>query len=371
MATAQILWGCAAAVVLSTIQSLGVTLQRKSHVLKDDHDDSKRGHTYRRNLWLVGFLLFVTANVFGLLVQLTTLPLIVLSPLQSIGLIANSILSCVLLGERFTRKLAVGTLVIGVGAFIIAYNGGVTVEPPKGISTDERFSIVLAKLRRPPFAAWCVCTFAAIVLLARVNALLTTRVRVLSRGRPRRKATQRISTYNFAKGVLYGVMSGTLTAHTFLLAKSIVDVMVEMVLERSTPKSLGTYATTALFVCAMLAIVALQLVAFNLGLAHISSSVLYPLCFLVFNLVNLFNDLLFNALLSSGLVSAAQLVWVVVGLAQVLFGVVTISWDGAVGGAAGGAAEETWMNSTFPYDSNDNEPLIYEECELYGQVQLK
>lgn len=83
------------------------------------------------------------------MVQLTTLPLIILSPLQSIGLIFNSIFSCMLLpGEHFTVKLAVGTLVIAIGAFIIAYTGGASTQPPPEMGTDERLKLMLEKFSR-------------------------------------------------------------------------------------------------------------------------------------------------------------------------------------------------------------------------------
>ena len=71
------------------IQSVGLTLQRKSHLLEEERielEDS--GYisrpVYRRRRWQVGMLMFLIANIFGSTIQITTLPLPVLSTLQAV-----------------------------------------------------------------------------------------------------------------------------------------------------------------------------------------------------------------------------------------------------------------------------------------------
>lgn len=375
-------WGCTAAVLLSAVQSLGITLQRKSHMipLSSLNDESvlhlrresavlldhRHTHLHKRNLWLVGFLLFIVANVFGSLVQLTTLPLIILSPLQSIGLIFNSILSCLLLpGEHFTRKLAFGTVVIALGAFTIAYNGSGS-EPPRNIGTDERFRVLLEKFSRPGFLTWWIFSFVAMAVLVRINWQLSTKTVELRPMRRTRRSLRHsadpVARHVFIQGVLYGIISGTLTAHTFLFAKLVVDVLVKTVLERETPKSLSTYVISVVLLVVTLGIVAMQLVAFNLGLSHILTAILYPLCFLVYNLVNLINDLAFNTLLASGIMSVRQLLWVVIGLVGVLLGVLMISWDSAFGQPS--KDTRPLMTAKFPYEQPGKRELSYEESEL-------
>ncbi|KAF3993411.1 hypothetical protein FT663_00434 [Candidozyma haemuli var. vulneris] len=413
MTTTSVVWGCTAAVVSSAIQSLGITLQRKSHVIpiildhredvELDHTVSDDGHTngsiplenrgstvshhahdyeanrhthlYRRHLWLIGFSMFILANVFGSIVQLTTLPLIILSPLQSIGLIFNSIFSSMLLpGESFTSKLIIGTAIISVGAFIIAYNGSADGESLGDIDTDERFRLVLQKFRRPTFLVWWIFTFVVILVLIRVNYVLSRRIHQLSlhkKGkRLSRNSKKAARELTLLKGTLFGVISGTLTAHTFLFAKSIVDVVVATLLERATPKSSATYVTSALLLLATLTIVAMQLVAFNLGLSHISTSILYPLCFLVYNLVNLFNGVLYDELLSKNLMTIPQLLLVVLGLIGVLLGVVMISWDSAFGVHEPISDDsDVLLNAKFPYlQASSHRVLSYEENELLKSI---
>lgn len=382
--------------MLSAIQALGITLQRKSHVIPYNHvleDDTvivlrrdsvatvtsepaRHTHHYKRSLWLTGFLLFIVANVFGSLVQLSTLPLIILSPLQSIGLIFNSIMSCLLLpGEVFTKRLFFGTGIIALGAFTIAYNAGSGAVPPVDVGTDERFRLMLHKFTRPGFLSWWIFSFVMMAVLVKINISLAKRIdsqnKILLR-KVRRNTQDRLSKYTFTRGILYGIISGTLTAHTFLFAKSIVDVLVETVLERGKPKSLATYVTTALLLLATLAIVGMQLVAFNLGLANILTSILYPLCFLVYNLMNLINDLSFNQLLSKGAITVKELLWVIFGLLGVLIGVVMISWDSAFGQLSDEQEDsQPLMMAKFPYDtSNPTRVLSYEENELVNLLTV-
>lgn len=395
MSDAAVAWGCIAAIVSSAVQSFGITLQRKSHVIAyrdpiDDfhdfrHDSVVSGdqeysrHAYKRNLWLVGFFLFIVANVLGSLVQLTTLPLIILSPLQSIGLIFNSIFSCMLLpGERFTVKLAMGTLVIAVGAFIIAYTGGANQQPPPDSDTGERLSIMLEKFRSAGFLTWWIFTFVFMAVLLKIIWTMSNRIRSMQlppcakTRRGLRSGRDRVSRLIFARGILYGLISGTLTAHTFLFAKSMVDVLIETVFKQVNPRSLSTYILAVSLLILTLSIVGLQLVAFNKGLSNILTAILYPLCFLVYNLVNLINDLSFNALLSTGAMTAGRLLWVIFGLANVMIGVALISWDSAFSEVR---PEETQalMSSKFPYDKMDtrdkSDMLSYEEEELLGQFR--
>ena len=353
--SAAIVFGCSVAVVSSAIQSLGVTLQRKSHLLHLSvlreitpngvyhHTTHHRQQKYRRNMWYLGFSLFIIANVLGSAIQISTLPLIILSPLQSIGLIVNSIFSCILLpGERFTNRLWSGTGIIAFGACIIAYNGSTSTEPPSNGSLpniNDQFKLVLEKLLDPYFLMWFVGTFAFMLILLFINCFFLKKKGAEYRHNFTIKESQHntfVVEYNknqFWKGINYGIISGTLTAHTFLFAKSIINVIMETILKKGFA---GVFKVSNivpyLLLATMLAIIGLQLTAFNLGLAQISTTILYPLCFLVYNLVNLINDLKFNKLLADHKMTYAEFSWIVLGLIGVLCGVVVISWDSAFHG---------------------------------------
>lgn len=349
-----IILGCSVAIISSAIQSLGITLQRKSHLLTHCIGHNHHYHQrYKRNMWFLGFMLFIIANVFGSLIQLTTLPLIILSPLQSIGLIFNAILSCLLLpGEKFTKKLAIGTMVIANGAFIVAFNGN--VEPaPVDDNKNKEFKLILEKLTRKSFLGWFMTTYFVIAVLILLNLIISRRKQNLKRLRKRRSRLQTtlLSKYQFTMGINYGLIAGTLTAHTFLFAKSLIDVVIEIILRDKHSFSnifQSSNFTPYLLLIIMLAIIACQLTAFNLGLTQISTSILYPLCFLVFNLVNLINDLVFNSLLSDHRITYGQLSMVILGLIGVLLGVVIISCDSTYGDSG----KDDINNLKFPYNEN-------------------
>lgn len=391
----SILLGCGVAVVSSALQSLGITLQRKSHLLpihitedggdggitdessqsSDSNDDNiniyHKNYKLKKNMWLFGFFLFIISNILGSLIQITTLPLIILSPLQSIGLIFNSLLSCLLLpGEVFTWKLGVGTVVISTGAFVIAYNGNATPPPPPQYNDDvnQRFALILSKLSSTRFLIWFIGTFVIIAMFLSINLILTYRKNHLNKKleiRQSQSIIRLLSKIKFIKGINFGIISGTLTAHTFLFAKSLVDVIFQTIIsENHSFKHVTQNMTPYLLLFVMLTIVGCQLTAFNLGLSQISTSILYPLCFLVYNLVNLINDLIFNDLIKNHIMTWGQLAWVGIGLTSVLLGVVLISWDSAVGSTGAQfpcitTEDDYILHLKFPYnDANETTNLI-------------
>lgn len=372
--------GCSVAVVSSAVQSFGITLQRKSHLLSIDrlhkqsqnqthlssaHNGTRSGanegsnelllyqhqhiQTRKRNMWYFGFTLFIIANVLGSVVQISTLPLIILSPLQSIGLIFNSIFSCLLLKEdHFTTKLWIGTAIIAVGAFTIAMNGSSGNGGGSGaghlnpsIPISERFEKILHRLFFSSFSVWFFGTFVAMFALFFINYIYLNRKLQEANQHRQRYAIKngkrdillvKFNKYQFWKGINYGIISGTLTAHTFLFAKSIIDVIIESIISRES-KEIFSQPTPYLLLVAMLMIVGLQLTSFNLGLAHVTTAVLYPLCFLVYNLINLINDVAYNRLLVDHKMSKIQFAWILVGLLAVLVGVLILSLDASFQGA--------------------------------------
>ena len=128
-----------------------------------------------------------------------------------------------------------------------------------------------------------------------------------------------------------------------------VDVIVQKILNSNDKFSLNANSTPYILLLVMLGIIGLQLTAFNMGLSQISTGILYPLCFLVYNSVNLINDLLFNQILSQHKMTIVQLLWVIFGLLFVFFGIVLISWDSAFGTHAADTEETDIMHLKFPY----------------------
>ncbi|KAK4055116.1 hypothetical protein OIV83_000396 [Microbotryomycetes sp. JL201] len=139
--------GIIVGLIASFIQSLGLTLQRKSHLANEAQTPDKRKRDWQRPLWLVGFATFITSNVFGTIFQIGALPIIVLGPLGAVSLLWNAFFARFILGDEFSVHLAAGIALIAGGACLIAIFGAV---PEPTHTLDELVQLY----RRPAFLAW-------------------------------------------------------------------------------------------------------------------------------------------------------------------------------------------------------------------------
>ncbi|WWD03378.1 hypothetical protein V865_001430 [Kwoniella europaea PYCC6329] len=133
--------------VSSFVQSLGLTIQRKSHLIDSSLPLPQRRKPLRRPLWLLGFGIYITSNIFSTIFQLDSLPIVILAPLGAISLIYNAILARVMLGDKFGKVWIIGTALIALGAVSIAIFGVVNEQHH---SLDE----VLLLFRRGPFVVF-------------------------------------------------------------------------------------------------------------------------------------------------------------------------------------------------------------------------
>lgn len=137
----------------SFVQSGGLAIQRRSHVLNSQLPTSDRKAEYRRPLWLLGFVVFITSNVLGSFVQVASLPVVILAPLGAVSLLWNALFARLLLRP----PLILGTALIGGGAALIAVYG-IMPETTRGL--DE----LIALFVRPAFLGW-FCAEAALVVV--------------------------------------------------------------------------------------------------------------------------------------------------------------------------------------------------------------
>jgi hypothetical protein len=145
--------------VASFIQSLGLTIQRKSHLQNESLPPARRSTEWKRPLWLVGFVIFLVANVGGTVFQIGALPIVMLAPLGAVSLLYNAVLARFLLNDLLSKYMVMGTALIASGAVLIGYFG-VVPSPPH--SLDE----LLDLYARPTFVA-----FATIFLFLFVGVL--------------------------------------------------------------------------------------------------------------------------------------------------------------------------------------------------------
>ena len=299
---ATLAFGVLVGLCSTCIQSFGLTLQRKSHMLEDEKADYEpRRPAYRRRRWQIGMLLFLMANIVGSTIQITTLPLPLLSTLQASGLVFNSLLASLLLKEAWTWRTGYGTVLVAAGAVLISFFSALPEPDP-----DLRRLIEL--LGHRGFLVWFILSLVLVLGLLVMDLAL----RKLCRDSPR---------MNLIRGMSYGAVSGILAAHALLLAKSAVGLIVRSVADRQNQFS--GYQSWLLII-AFLVLALSQLYYLHLGLRLISTSVLYPFVFCIYNIVAILDGLIYFRQtdrlppLHAGLIA--------LGTVVLLAGVLALSW---------------------------------------------
>ncbi|MCJ1397506.1 hypothetical protein MMC11_000699 [Xylographa trunciseda] len=301
----SVILGVFVGLVSTSIQSLGLTLQRKSHILEDEKDlQDTRRPPYRRRRWQLGMLMFVVSNVVGSTIQITTLPLPVLSTLQASGLVFNSICATVILGEAFTRYSFVGTILVCGGAILIAIFGAIG-EPAHNL--DQ----LLDLLGRRQFVLWMIGQ--AILVLAIIFG-----IRILKYLNPRNSNSPRM---RLVRGMAYGCVSGILSAHSLLVAKSAVELLVRTIVDR---KNQFNRWQSWVILLGLLTLALTQLYYLHRGLKLCSTSILYPFVFCVYNIIAILDGLIYFHQTSR--LSLLSSLLIALGTVILLTGVLALSW---------------------------------------------
>lgn len=286
--------------------------------------------------------MFVISNIVGSTIQITTLPLPVLSTLQASGLVFNTAFATILLGEPFTRFSVIGTILTCAGAALIATFGAIG-EPAHSLGQ------LLDLLHGKGFIIWMAGTLSVVlgtIVFAHVlkvwsshrhietHHLKTERPRSssissLSPGNLKRSFTQslprhlqiRVTRLRLAQGLSYGLVSGILSAHSLLVAKSAVELLVRTIVDRNNQFN---QFQSWLILLALLFFALTQLYYLHLGLRLCSTSVLYPFVFCIYNIIAILDGLIYFRQASR--LSALHGGLVAVGTAILLAGVFALSW---------------------------------------------
>lgn len=290
--------------ILSTsVQSVGLTLQRKSHIIEDEkgpHDI--RRPPYRRRRWQIGMGMFLIANILGSTVQITTLPLPVLSTLQAAGLVFNSICATIILSEPFTRWSMYGTTLVTLGAILIATFGAIP-------SPAHDLKGLLALMARKTFIIWIICQAVFVVALAVTLDVVSATSSLLHNSR-----------FRLARGITYGVISGILSAHALLFAKSAVELIIKTVGGENQFNRWQAW----MILLALVVLALWQLYYLHRGLKLVSTSVLYPLVFCAYNIIAILDGLIYFD--QTSLISPLKGCLIALGTAILLAGVLALSW---------------------------------------------
>ena len=290
--------------------------------------------------------MFVVSNLVGSTIQITTLPLPILSTLQASGLVFNTAFATLLLKEPFTRYSLIGTILTCGGAALIATFGAIG-EPAHNLSQ------LLELLARWQFIVWMSGTLvvaAGTIILAYILHLWSSHKHIehkyLKRERARsgssagiseppqgmsisrsftaslpRPLQVRVSRLRLARGLCYGLISGILSAHSLLVAKSAVELIVRTVVDRINQFN---RFQSWLILLGLLFFALSQLYYLHLGLRLCSTSVLYPFVFCVYNIIAILDGLIYFHQASR--LSALQGGLIALGTVILLAGVFALSW---------------------------------------------
>jgi drug/metabolite transporter (DMT)-like permease len=101
--------------------------------------------------------IFISSNIIGSLVQIASLPVVILAPLGAVSLLWNAFFARFILGDVFTLWMILGTLFIAGGAVLIAIFG-IVPEPTRSLED------LLELFRRPAFVAYFSLLGAVVVV---------------------------------------------------------------------------------------------------------------------------------------------------------------------------------------------------------------
>ncbi|KAL2056430.1 hypothetical protein ABVK25_003453 [Lepraria finkii] len=302
---ASVAVGILVGLLSTSVQSLGLTLQRKSHVLEDEKGPNDlRRPPHRRRRWQLGMFMFIIANLVGSTIQITTLPLPVLSTLQASGLVFNSICASLILGEPFTRWSLGGTFLVSAGAVLIAIFGAIG-EPAHNL--DQ----LLELLGRRQFILWMIGQ-AILVVMIIIGAKSLKWMNPWTSNSPRMR---------LFRGMAYGAVSGILSAHSLLVAKSAVELLVRTIVDRHNEFNRWQ---SWMILLGLLALALTQLYYLHRGLKLCSTSILYPFVFCVYNINAILDGLIYFD--QSSRLSLLHALLIALGTLILLLGVLALSW---------------------------------------------
>ncbi|KAJ5122951.1 Magnesium transporter NIPA [Penicillium atrosanguineum] len=312
--------GILVGLISTSLQAIGLTLQRKSHLLEDEkHPYDVRRPPYKRRRWQLGMGMFVISNIVGSTIQITTLPLPVLSTLQASGLVFNTIFATLILGEPFTRYSFTGTFLVCSGAILIATFGAIG-EPAHTLNQ------LLELLQRRPFLIWMGGTVFMVALILVGLKLLKcclpgSRTKPAPGGHFAPHLQRLQSRIRLFRGMCYGAISGILSAHSLLLAKSAVELLVRTLVDG---KNQFNRWQSWVILLAMISLALTQLFYLHRGLKLCSTSVLYPFVFCIYNIIAILDGLIYFRQTSQ--LGGLHAGLIALGTVILLGGVLCLSW---------------------------------------------
>jgi hypothetical protein len=123
------------------------------------------------------------------------------------------------------------------------------------------------------------------------------------------------------RGLAYGCISGILSAHSLLVAKSAVELLVRTIVDRVN--QFDRWQSWAILL-GLVFLALTQLYYLHRGLKLVSTSVLYPLVFCIYNIIAILDGLIYFK--QAGLLPPLHACLIALGTVILLSGVLALSW---------------------------------------------
>ncbi len=124
------------------------------------------------------------------------------------------------------------------------------------------------------------------------------------------------------RGLAYGCISGILSAHSLLVAKVAVELLVRTIVDGKN--QFDRYQSWIILI-GLVSLALTQLYFLHLGLKLVSTSVLYPLVFCVYNIIAILDGLIYFH--QTSLLSPIDAGMICLGTVVLLSGVLSLSWQ--------------------------------------------
>ncbi|EJD03961.1 uncharacterized protein FOMMEDRAFT_19273 [Fomitiporia mediterranea MF3/22] len=360
----SIAWGISIGLIASCVQSLGLTIQRKSHVLNQQQPEHLQRADYRRPLWLLGFAIFISSNILGSIFQIASLPVVILAPLGAVSLLWNAFFARFLLGDVFSWWMLLGTVLIAGGAVLIAIFG---IVPEPTHSLDDLLHLFGRSAFIAYFSLLGVALLACLIITHIIEFSLsrntsppptptfhpgplesvipqplpppssqvlsiTENTPLLDRKPPPTRSSTPIPFFDGTKSrtrlliaISYASASGILSGMCLIFAKSGVELIVLTIGGRNQFWRWEAW----MLVLGLIVFALLQLWYLQKSLVFADPTIVCPLAFCFYNLSSIVNGLVYFDQVA--LLSVLQLSLVSVGMVVLLGGVWLVSFHAGSG----------------------------------------
>lgn len=258
-------YGTAIFIKLGTtaLSSLGVVIQRKSHVINDSKSQEEQKNALKRPLWHAGFWMYLVFSAVGSAFSITSLPILVIAPFSTFTLLFNAIYSHFLLQENMTWIGFIGTVLIAASSVGIAIILNI---PEAKKNTRELVEL----LTRHGYLVYVSLTFVIFMVLLSIGIHLVRK----------HKKEQLIMAFNATRkralsiAVLFELCATILASQAIIFAKISYDLLV---LTLTTGENqFKDPVTPIILVCTAIFTIG-QLVLFNVSLHYYTTVVIIPI----------------------------------------------------------------------------------------------